>query len=178
MTHYSLSKISDNKNSKSVAYTLRDDIFSINTEIINQLLELATHDQANNIRICIHKNEEALFQQMLIYERKGIYYPPHIHTNRSETHIVLKGSLELFILDKNGAVLETHINSENDSNITTVSSPIPHLTRPISEFVIYLEIKNGPHTPFASDCFIPRPFGLESLSEREYNDYLDKFSSS
>ena len=33
-------------------------------------------------------------------------YPPHIHKNRDESHVVLKGDLELFILDKNGAVLK------------------------------------------------------------------------
>ena len=74
--------------------------------------------------------------------------PPHIHKNRDESHVVLKGELELFILDKNGAVLNRIVNSSEDKNISTVPSNYGHLTRPISDFVIYLEIKNGPHTEF------------------------------
>ena len=177
MTRYSLSKIPGNKNSKSVAFTLIDSIYSVNSNLINQLLELANENDANNVRICLHKSGDAIFQQMLIYEKRGVYYPPHTHKNRSETHIVIKGSLELFILDQYGSVLETHLNSEHDQNITTVASAIPHLTRPISEYVIYLEIKNGPHTPFDDDCFIPRPNGIKPLEEVEYNSYLDKFSN-
>ena len=166
-----------NKNSKSIAYKLKKPIFEINQELINLLIEISKLNQKKNVRICLHNDSESLMQKMLIFERKGLFYPPHIHKNRDESHIVFEGDLELFILNKNGAVLKRIVNSNKERIISTVPPDIEHLTRPLSDYVIYLEIKNGPHTSFQKDCFLPNPFKLNNMSKEEYNIYLDGFKN-
>ena len=163
------------QSSKSLAYKLKSPIFEINSSLIDLLINVSKNNLEKNVRFCLHENSESLIQKMLIYERKKMNYPPHIHKNRDESHVVLKGDLELFILDKNGAVLKRIVNSSKDKNISTVPANFGHLTRPISDFVIYLEIKNGPHTEFKKDCFNPNPYNTEIMNVNEYNKYLDGF---
>ena len=103
-----------------------------------------------------------------------MHYPLIFIKYREESHIVLKGDLELFILDKNGAVLKKDRKFLEDKNISNVPSNYGHLTRPISDFVIYLEIKNGPHTEFKKDCFNPNP-NSKIMNAEEYDKYLDGF---
>ena len=164
-----------NKESKSVAYKLKIPIFEINQSLINLLIKTSKLNQNKNVRFCFHKDSKSLMQKMLIFERKEMFYPPHMHKNRDESHIVFEGDLELFILNKNGAVLKKIVNSHKEKNISTVPPNLNHLTRPISDYVIYLEMKNGPHTPFQDDCFIPKPFNSKIMTINEYNSYLDRF---
>ena len=64
-----------------------------------------------------------------------------------------------------------------DKKISTVHPNFAHLTRPLTDFVIYLEIKNGPHTAFQNDCFIPKPHNLKMMSNDDYDLYLDGFKN-
>ena len=66
-------------------------------------------------------------------------------------------------------------SSSEDKLISNVPSELSHLTRPLTDEVIYLEIKNGPHTPFKEDCFIPNPYNEEFMTEKEYTVYLNQF---
>ena len=171
----SLTLLSNNPTSKSLAYKVNSPIFEINKSLIDLLINVSKNNLEKNVRFCLHDNSESLIQKMLIFERKKMHYPPHIHKYREESHVVLKGDLELFILDKNGAVLKRIVNSSEDKNISTVPANFGHLTRPISNFVIYLEIKNGPHTEFKKDCFNPNPYNSKIMNSEEYNKYLDGF---
>ena len=164
-----------NKESKSIAYKLKIPVFEINQNLINLLIETSMLNQHKNVRFCFHKDSKSLMQKMLIFERKEMFYPPHMHKNRDESHIVFEGDLELFILNKNGAVLKRIVNSDKERKISTVPPDIHHLTRPISDYVIYLEMKNGPHKPFQDDCFIPNPLNSKRMPNKEYNIYLDSF---
>ena len=166
-----------NKASKSVAYRFNSPIFEVDESLIHLLIETSKLNLKKNIRFCLHDDPESLMQKMLIFERKEMFYPPHIHKNRDESHIVLKGDLELFVLNNNGAVLKRIVNSYKDKKISTVPPNFAHLTRPLTDFVIYLELKNGPHTSFQNDCFIPKPHNLKMMSNDDYDLYLDGFKN-
>ena len=115
-------------------------------------------------------------QKMLIFERKEMFYPPHIHKNRDESHIVLKGDLELFVLNNNGAVLKRIVNSIKIRKFQ-LCPQFCSFNKTLTDFVIYLEIKNGPHTSFQNDCFIPKPHNLKMMSNDDYDLYLDGFKN-
>ena len=89
-----------NKESKSIAYKLKIPVFEINQNLINLLIETSMLNQHKNVRFCFHKDSKSLMQKMLIFERKEMFYPPHMHKNRDESHIDFEGDLELFILNK------------------------------------------------------------------------------
>ena len=165
----------NSSNSKSISYKFNEPCFEINEIIINLLVKVAGDNKNKNCRFCFHSNSESLMQKMLIFERKKIYYPPHIHKNRDESHIVFHGALELFILDNNGTVVNRIVNSDRNKIISTVPPNFAHLTRPLTDYVIYLEMKNGPHKSFHEDCFSPNPYNKKMLSEKEYSNYLDQF---
>ena len=170
-------KLVENQNlaSKSITYKIKLPVYKIDEKLIGLLVDLSKENKAKNIRFCFHEGNDSALQQMLILERKEMYYPPHTHKKRVETHIVLRGALEVFILNKNGSVSQRFVNTSEDKFISNVPSEFSHLTRPITNEVIYLEIKNGPHTPFKDDCFIPNPYNKEFMTEKEYTHYLDQF---
>ena len=78
---------------------------------------------------------------MLILERRSHYYPPHIHIDREELHFVLRGSLEIHYLTNSGDSERSILSSSDTQSFTSVPKGIPHLTRPHSEYVVYLELK-------------------------------------
>ena len=127
----------------------------------------------SNIRFLFHTRDSITIHKMLIFERRSFYYPPHIHVDREELHFVLRGSLEIHYLTNSGISNHSILCSSESNTFTSVPKGIPHLTRPHSDSVIYLELKNGPHVCFQDECFTP--IISKNISPMQY---LDNLSSS
>ena len=81
-----------NRLSKSITYKVKSPTHKIDEKLIDLLVDLSKENKNKNIRFCFHEGNNSPLQQMLILERKEMYYPPHAHKKRVETHIVLKGA--------------------------------------------------------------------------------------
>ena len=139
--------------SKSITFTIKDRYKEINSKMIDEIKEIGNSNPKKNIRFCFHDNEESNMHIMLILERKvGKLYPPHKHKQRTEIHLVHEGTLGVYMITDNGYPESIKYNTEKDNKVTIVPENQLHLTLPISEYVIYTEIKDGKHTPFKEDC--------------------------
>ena len=166
------------KASKSITYFSQDQVSSITPSIVSQLELLASKELEKNIRICLHGEGDNLIQRMVILERRGPYYPPHCHKGRDEMHLVLKGSLLVFFLDDRGNPNGVTLNSEGSNSMTFIPSGTSHLTIPLSPVVTYLEIKNGSHVDFATECFTPTNKDGDEIESSTYAKLLENYAKS
>ena len=152
-----LTPVTTTENSKTISFTVEPSLSHNLDEFVSEIIRLSKlHDFLHkNLRFCFHELGTYNLHQMLILERREQYYPPHVHSNRDEMHIVLFGSLEVFILNPNGSYLSSYISSASSNSFSSVLANQPHLTRPHTEQVVYLEIKDGAHTSFKEECFTP-----------------------
>jgi cupin fold WbuC family metalloprotein len=102
------------------------------------ILELIRENQ--NARVCFHTGPFAEFHDMLIIEWRNKYsFPMHRH-KKTETIQIIRGGMSLRILE----LLECRLFRDDGFHIPADSW---HQTVPISDYVIYREIKPGPFAP-------------------------------
>jgi len=161
--------ISSSEESKSVSFRASS-LNQFPGDLLSVIQDLAIIYPFKNIRICFHDSDASPLHQMLILERSGLYYPPHSHLARTELHYVYSGALIVCYLDQTGQYLSSIVNHKGSGQFTCIQPGVPHLTMPYSEFVIYPEIKDGPHTSFQQDCFSYKVPGV--ISDQDYMSYL------
>ena len=157
-------------NSKSVTFQVSPFCHVDLGYFVDIITSFSTQYTQNNIRFLFHRPGSTDLHKMLILERRSFYYPPHIHVDREELHFVLSGSLELHFLTHSGCSDHSILCNADTNVFSVVPKGTPHLTRPRSDIVIYLELKNGPHVNFKEECFSP-DIGV-NLSSMEYMEYL------
>lgn len=170
MIDYTFEQLKSDKPSKSITFQTHTPPLSFGRNYLEPIKALSTQFPDKNIRICFHQSPSSPLHQMLIFERKDKYYPPHIHHQRDEIHYVLEGALEVHYLDIDGNPINHMLNQENSNQFTLVTSSTPHLTIPMNSYVIYLELKNGPLSEFSLECF--KPELCNDLTEEQYMRYL------
>lgn len=77
---------------------------------------------------------------------RGTYCPPHRHSDppKSETFIVLKGEVAVFIFDDSGAVLARHCLGQNGLWGIDIAPGQWHSIAALSETAVCFEVKPGP----------------------------------
>ena len=83
-----------------------DDIVSLNSDDIKKLEEGIINEKSSSYRICLHKNPEDSFHQMIIAHSKKFYYRPHKHSHKPEAYHMIKGIMGCFIFDDEGLITE------------------------------------------------------------------------
>ena len=74
-------------NKKNHEYKLNTDIKIFNKKEINKIINKSK--KLNSYRICFHKNMKDKHQEMIIYQKKGYYYPPKKNTKSDQTFFIV-----------------------------------------------------------------------------------------
>ena len=80
------------------------------------------------------------------------YIRPHKHPkNISESYHLIKGALNVYVLDDNGKVInliklrsQNYKNNKNNGCMYRLSKSLFHLTIPVSKWTVYHEVTTGP----------------------------------
>jgi cupin fold WbuC family metalloprotein len=165
--------VPNSSSDKSVSFrVLGDNSPRVEDHHLQIILEIAKDYPHKNLRFCYHESDDSPLHIMLILERRGIYYPPHVHSARDELHFVYDGVLEVHTLRPDNTRKDSSLQCSSSLLPSLIRSGCPHLTIPHTPVVLYLEIKNGPSVPFSKEC-IHMPFDKETEKLR----YLDSLSS-
>ena len=127
---------------KSKAIFLRNKKIIDNNKI-NELIKFSkSKKKSENVRYCLHKSPSSKLHSMinLIYKNNENF--PHVHA-KDEVYHLIRGRLKILLLDKKLKVKEKIILNK-DNRIYYLEKNIPHLTIPISKFVIFHETRIGP----------------------------------
>ena len=127
-------------------------IITLGRDDIKKLKKWTIKSPKKRFRICLHNDQSHLTQEMLICTSGYSYIRPHKHPkNISESYHVLEGALRIYILNNNAKILKIiNLSSPGEKKyksknlIYRVSSPLYHLTVPLTKWTVYHEVTTGP----------------------------------
>ena len=126
--------------SNNSLYSFRS-IYNLNIE---ELIDKGKNSTNGRSRLCLHKDNQSLYQVMLIYHDNNTTCEIHKHLTCPEQLIVLHGELKYNIYDNNfKCIHSTCISSESDNNGVHTDINVFHNIDIISKYVIFLEIVMG-----------------------------------
>ena len=85
--------------------------------ISEELLDSVSHEARESSRLRMnynfHESLDSPIHRLLNALEPGTYLPPHRHTDKEETYVVLRGSLLTFFYDDLGNVIEKPLPPED-----------------------------------------------------------------
>ncbi len=134
----------------------KKEIVKINDQTIQKLKQKALKNFSGKTRLCLHKNIRESLHEMIIVLCKNVYIKPHKHIKKTESFHVIEGSFFLVIFDKNGKKIESILidGKKRKSNfICRINKNIWHMIVPITDFVVFHEVTNGPYISKGNSVF-------------------------
>ena len=130
------------------------DTIYIDRKKLEELKILAQKDPNKRARICLHKNDEEMVQEMIIAFCKDSYIRPHRHTDKSESYHIIEGRIEIIFYNDNGIEIDKVVLSDKRDEhpfLFRVSNSDWHTVVPKSDFVIIHEVTKGPFNKNSSE---------------------------
>ncbi|KZN47189.1 WbuC family cupin fold metalloprotein [Pseudoalteromonas luteoviolacea] len=123
---------------------------------IETLIAKAKKSEHGHYRLCLHQDNAAHIQEMIIVVLAEARFPPHKHpVGKSESIHLINGSLATFIFDDNGAVQQVIKLGKGQDLMQRIEGGIWHLPICMSDYVVYHETLVGPYNKEA-DVILPK----------------------
>ena len=132
----------------------KHDTIYIDRKKLEELKILAQKDPNKRARICLHKNDEEMVQEMIIAFCKDSYIRPHRHTDKSESYHIIEGRIEIIFYNDNGIEIDKVVLSDRMDEhpfLFRVSNSAWHTVVPKTDFVIIHEVTKGPFNKNSSE---------------------------
>jgi cupin fold WbuC family metalloprotein len=162
------------KTSKTSTYYSDSDIVLVTEKIISKLKKQAVSDKRLRARMCLHKNDGDLVQEMIIAIHKSSYVRPHRHFNKSESYHMIEGQVKIVFFNDYGKVTKSiMLCSDRRENpfVYRLSVNLWHMVIPVSEFAVFHETLTG---PFKIENNEFAPWSPEEGDRKGIKDFLGK----
>lgn len=128
--------------------------------ITEELLDTVTAQAKENPRLRMnynfHATMDAPIHRLLNALEPGTYLPPHRHTDKEETYLVLRGRLSAFFYDEEGNVTEKVCLNPSEGKYGLEIPPCTwHSIIALESGTVIFEIKKGPYQPLPPEDFAP-----------------------
>ncbi|MBT4945096.1 MAG: cupin fold metalloprotein, WbuC family [Candidatus Marinimicrobia bacterium] len=118
-------------------------VFVLSQNMIEYLILTAKENNSSQSRVCLHRDYQDVFHEMIIVLLNGHYVPPHKHDGKAESFHVIEGKLAVVIFSNIGKVDEV-IFLEKGKGFYRLSDDFYHMVVPLSDKVVFHEATNGP----------------------------------
>lgn len=130
------------QNSKKAKFIFfKNNIKVANVKDIKILKKKLIKNKLNN-RLCFHNKNNDKQQEMIVCQKKGMFFPPKKNTVSDQSFLILEGKLLIIIFDKIGKIKKKIILSRNDNIFARIKKNIYHCDIPLTKISIHLETKN------------------------------------
>ena len=130
------------------------DTIYIDRKKLDELKILAQKDPNKRARICLHKDDGEMIQEMIIAFCKDSYIRPHRHIDKSESYHIIEGRIEIIFYNDNGIEIDKVVLSDKIDEhpfLFRISNSAWHTVVPKSDFVIIHEVTKGPFNKNSSE---------------------------
>ena len=130
------------------------DTIYIDKKKLDELKILAQKDPNKRARICLHKDDGEMIQEMIIAFCKDSYIRPHRHIDKSESYHIIEGRIEIIFYNDNGIEIDKVVLSDKIDEhpfLFRISNSAWHTVVPKSDFVIIHEVTKGPFNKNSSE---------------------------
>ena len=170
-------RIAKQRAQSTEVYHALDQTFSLQSSNLNELVGLASGNMRKRARLCAHRDPSDQVQQMFIAHKRGTYVRPHKHLKKAESMLILEGSADYIVFNIIGEVESiTPMTpcSHDEVFYTTIAPGIYHSLRIKSDWLIFLEVTEG---PFNKEETIFADWSPDELDLQGVREFMDKFDA-
>lgn len=129
---------------KRTVQFMQGDVIKVTMEQIEELKNITKESGARS-RLCMQDSPENCMQDMYICRKKGDYCRPDKHQGIPESHVIIDGTEAIVLFSDTGEIIDVFILNKETGYLTyRINSTVYHMTIPLSEYAVDLEIKPGP----------------------------------
>ncbi|MDY5238499.1 WbuC family cupin fold metalloprotein [Bacteroides helcogenes] len=122
----------------------------ITEELLDSVTRQAKESPRLRMNYNFHTTMDAPIHRLLNALEPGTYLPPHRHTDKEETYLVLRGSLLVFFYDEEGNAIEkAHLNPVEGKYGLEIPPYTWHSIIALESGTAIFEIKKGPYQPLS-----------------------------
>lgn len=147
---------------------IKDEIVKADGRFLDELLQKARQNDLKKYRYCLHNSEDSNVQEMIFVNERGFYYPPDKHDSCAETKIILYGEAWIILFEEDGSIRDMMKASADGLRLCRVEKGIYHAVVPVSEQVIFYEMREG---KFTADMVVYPAWAPRNASEEEIERY-------
>lgn len=146
----------------------------ISEDLLNQVTQEALQSPRLRMNYNFHTSMDAPVHRMLNALEPATYLPPHRHSDKEETYLVLRGKLLAFFFNDEGEVIEKTI-LDPKAGMYGLEIPVGmwHSIISLESGTVIFEVKKGPYQPLpAEDVAFWAPAPADSEQVKAFMDKL------
>ena len=138
-----------------------DGIQTLDEPLLRSVLAAARQSQRRRMNLNLHRGHADNPHRFLNVLLRGTYITPHrhLHPPKSETFLILRGSVVFFVFEEGGRIRQSRTLAAGvDSGIPLgidIQPGIWHTLASLSEYAVCFEVKPGPYDPDDDKEFAP-----------------------
>lgn len=136
-------------------------------ELLDNVTAQAKENDRLRMNYNFHETMDAPVHRMLNALEPGTYLPPHRHSDKEETYLVLRGRLMAFFYDEEGNVTEKICLNPLEGRYGLEIPPRTwHSIIALESGTVIFEIKKGPYQPLSPEdmaTWAPAPDDVEGV---------------
>jgi cupin fold WbuC family metalloprotein len=145
----------------------------INNKLLNKISSQAKENPRLRMNHNFHSSPKEDIQRMLNAIEPDSYIPAHMHPDKIEVYLVLRGKLKIFFYDDDGKVIETRILSpETGEYGVDIPMGVWHNFVVLESGTVVYEYKQGPYDP--NNGFVLAPWIPAPEDKKAVNQYMKK----
>ena len=128
-----------------------DPIVEIGADWLSRLKQSAIESSLGRCRVCVHVDDTAAVQEMILAIRQDVLFRPHRHPNKTESFHLIEGDLDIVVFDEDGAPIRAVRLAAIGGGkpfYYRLNDALYHAILPRTPLVVFHETTTG---PFASN---------------------------
>ncbi len=126
----------------------------IDQNLIGQLSSKAKNSPRQRAIHCFHEGDADLMHRMLNALEPTTYVQPHLHPDKHEAFIILKGSILFVVFNEKGNIINHQILAEGSDKLGLEIPPQTyHTLIALEAGTVIFEIKHGPYNILTDKVF-------------------------
>lgn len=117
----------------------------VNLSRLEELEKKALGNESGKYRLCLHSGEQDLLHEsIIVLTKRDNSQFIHKHLETSEMNMIIKGRLLVILFDEMGVICRSFVLEQGKKILFRIKHNQYHLSVPLSNIVVFLEIKSGP----------------------------------
>ena len=135
-----------------------DEIIALSHSHVERLGAMAAASPKHRARICVHKDEGASIQEMILLIDRSSYICPHRHANKCESFHLVEGTADIVVFGDDDEIEKVIPFSREHAFFYRLDTKRYHTIVVRSDFIVFHEVTNGPfvHNTTEYAPFAPR----------------------
>jgi cupin fold WbuC family metalloprotein len=136
--------VKEDTSGKSVAFFSTTPSVAVTHELIEDMIQWSRGHDDNDIRVCLHRSKNDVYQQMIILQHNTVYHRPHKEIKPESYHMIC-GKMMVCIFHPDGRLDKHYLLSADKVPVCRMGAHTWHMSVPVTPMVIFHEGKAGPY---------------------------------